>query len=181
MKKLLMILPLVLNLCFMVGCQDEAAMAELEELRAQAEVEEQNEAIFRHFIEELNKGNTEVFNEVFAPDYAYYFPSNTQEPMSLEETQEMVKTHLISFPDYNWTIEELFAVKDTVIARISIAGTFAGDYYGIPATGNKVESSAIFIVRIENGKIVEQRKEGDVLNVMQQLGMELKPKEEDSI
>ena len=61
----------------------------------------------------------------------------------------------VSFPDYNWTIEELFAVKNRVIARISIAGTFIGDYYGIPATGNEVQSSAIFIVRIENGKISE--------------------------
>jgi predicted ester cyclase len=97
--------------------------------------------------------------------------------LSLEETQEMVKTHLISFPDYKWRIEELFAVKDRVIARISISGTFTGDYYGIPATGNEAQSSAIFIVRIENGKIVEQRKEQDVLNIMEQLGMELKPKE----
>jgi len=176
MKKLILILPLALILCFMVGCQDQEAMAELEEFRAQAAIEDQNEAIFRHFTEELNKGNIEIFNDLFAPNYTYYFPSNTQEPESLEETKEMIKTHLISFPDYHWTIEELFAVKDTVIARISNVGTFTGNYYGIPATGNKVKSSAIFIVRIENGKIVEQRKEGDVLNVMQQLGMELKPK-----
>ena len=178
MKKFLLILPLALILCFVVGCQDKAAMAELEAMKVQAKFEEQNEALFRKVVDEQNKGNTEFFNEFFAPDYAYYFPSNTQEPMSLEETQEMVKTHLISFPDYNWTIEELFAVKDRVIARISSAGTFTRDYHGIAATGNKVESSTIIMARIENGKIAEERKEVDVLNVMQQLGMELKPKEE---
>ena len=37
MKKLLMILPLALILCFMVGCQDKEAMAKLEEFRARAE------------------------------------------------------------------------------------------------------------------------------------------------
>jgi len=89
----------------------------------------------------------------------------------------MFKTHLISFPDYSWTIEELFAVKDRVIARISSVGTFEKDYYGLPATGNRIESSTIIIARIENGKIVEERKEVDVLNIMQQAGMELKPKE----
>ncbi len=177
MKKLCIVLPLALFLCFMVGCQDKEAMAELEAMKAQAEVEEQNEALFRKVVDELNKGNTEFFNEFYAPDYAYYFPSNTQKPISLEETQELVKTHLKSFPDFNWSIEELFAIKDRIIARISSTGTFTEDYHGIPATGNKVESSAIFIARIENGKIVEERKEGDVLNVMQQLGMELKPKE----
>ncbi len=178
MKKLFMILSLILVLCFAFACQDKAAMAELEEFKAQAEVEARNMELVKSYIEELNKGNTEFFNEFYAPDYAYYFPSNTQEPKSLEETQEMVKTHLMSFPDYNWTIEELFAVKDRVIARISSAGTFTGDYYGIPATGNKAGSSTIIIVRIENGKIIEERKEMDALNVMQQLGMELKPKEE---
>lgn len=177
MKKLCVILPLALILCFMVACQDKEAMAELEAFKAQAEVEEQNEAIFRHFTEELNNGNLGVFDEFFAPDYAYYFPSNAQDPLSLEETREMLKSHLQSFPDYKWTIEELYAVRDTVIARISTSGTFTEEYGGISPTGNKVESSAIFIARIENGKIVEERKEMDVLNVMQQLGMELKPKE----
>jgi hypothetical protein len=57
MKKPLMILPLALILCFMVGCQDKATMTELEEFRAQAAVEEQNIAIVKHFFEELNKGN----------------------------------------------------------------------------------------------------------------------------
>jgi hypothetical protein len=50
MKNLSMILPLALILCFMVGCQDKAAMAELEEFKAQAAVEEQNKAlVMRYF------------------------------------------------------------------------------------------------------------------------------------
>jgi hypothetical protein len=44
MKNLSMILPLALILCFMVGCQDKEAMAELEALKAQTQVEEQNKA-----------------------------------------------------------------------------------------------------------------------------------------
>ena len=175
MKRLFCVIPLVFLLWFVVGCQDKKAMAELEEYKARAAVEEQNKALFRKVVDEQNKGNTEFFERFFAPEYAYYSPSNTQEPMSREETQEMVNTHLISFPDYKWTIEELFAVKDRVIARISSTGTFTKDYHGIPATGKRVESSTIVIARMENGKIVEERKEVDVLNVMQQLGMELKP------
>ncbi len=50
MKKLLMILPLALILCFMVGCQDKEAMAELEEFRAQAKVEEQNKEISKSLL-----------------------------------------------------------------------------------------------------------------------------------
>jgi len=71
MNKLYMILPLALILCFTVGCQDKEAMAELEEFRAQAKVEEQNEALYRGIIEELNKGNSEYFNEFYSPDFLY--------------------------------------------------------------------------------------------------------------
>ncbi len=51
MKKLFMILPLALILCFMVDCQDRAAMAELVEFKAQAEVEEQNKEIVKRYFE----------------------------------------------------------------------------------------------------------------------------------
>ena len=59
MKKLCMILPLALILCFLVGCQDKAAMAELEVFKAQAKVEEQNKALVLKWYEELGKGNIE--------------------------------------------------------------------------------------------------------------------------
>jgi steroid delta-isomerase-like uncharacterized protein len=161
----------------MVGCQDKAAMAELEEFRTQAEVEEQNEALYRGIIEELNKGNTEFFNEFYAPDFFYYSPSNNPKPMPLEETQEFIKMVLRAFPDFNMSIEELIAVGDKVIVRYIIRGTHEGEFQGIPATGNKFEISSTFIIRIENGKLVEEREDADMLGMMTQLGMELKPRE----
>ena len=55
--------------------------------------------------------------------------------------------------------------------------THQGEIQGIPPTGNKIEASGIMIHRVENGKVVEDREEADMLGLMQQLGMELKPKE----
>ncbi|MGD8536612.1 MAG: nuclear transport factor 2 family protein, partial [Candidatus Aminicenantes bacterium] len=77
MKKLLMILPLAMILCFIVGCQDKAAMAELEEFKAQAVVEEQNKEVVLKWVEEQDKGNIDVFLDLFAPDFLYYEPSNS--------------------------------------------------------------------------------------------------------
>ena len=62
MKKLCMILSLALILCFMVGCQDKGAMAELDEMKAQAAVEEQNIALVKHFLAEIDKKNIDVEN-----------------------------------------------------------------------------------------------------------------------
>lgn len=178
MKKLFMVIPLVFLLCFTFACQDKEAMAELEEFKAQAEVEEQNEALYRGIIEEINKGNSEYFNEFYSPDSLYYFPSNNPKPLSREESQEFVKGFFESFPDLNFSIEELYAVDDRVIVRYILRGTHKGDWRGIPATGNKFEISSTFIVRIENGKVVEEREDFDQLGFLLQLGMELKPKEE---
>jgi len=83
-KKLLMILPLALILCFVVGCQDKEAMAELEEFRAQAELEEQNLALVKGLWEEVEKGNVEIFRELCAPEFAYYSTSISPEPISLD-------------------------------------------------------------------------------------------------
>jgi predicted ester cyclase len=49
--------------------------------------------------------------------------------------------------------------------------------YGIPPTGNEIESSEIAIFRIENGKIAEVRIESNSLGFMRQFGMELKPRD----
>ena len=179
MKNLCMILSMALVLCFMVGCQNKEAMAELEKFKAQAEVEEQNKELIRNYFKELDKGNAEIFREVYAPDAAYYFPSGITEPMSLEQEIEQFKMFHNAIPDLVHNIEEIISVGDKVIVRFIARGTHTGEIeeMGIPATGNEVEVSSIIIFRIENGKVVEERQEADMLGFMQQFGMELKPKE----
>ena len=177
MKKHYIILPLALILCFMVGCQDKDAMAELEEFKAQAEVEEQNKELVKRMYEAFNEGDFEAYKEVVAPEYAWYLPSRNTEPISREGTIEFGREMHNAFPDCHWSVEDLIAVEDIVISRFIMRGTHEGEFQGIPATGNKVEVSGFMMTRIENGKIVEDKEEVDQLGFMQQLGMELKPKE----
>jgi steroid delta-isomerase-like uncharacterized protein len=177
MKKLYMILPLAIILCFMVGCQDKAAMAELEGFRAQAEVEEQNKEIVIRFYEELDNGNIENVVEFFAPNFLWYEPSNSPTPLSKEEAHEHLKMFYEVFPKWQRKIEEIITEGNKVITRTIDSTTHEREFRGIPATGNKVEFGVIVIYSIDNGKIVEMREELDELGAMMQLGMELKPKE----
>ena len=180
MKKSLTQLFLVISLCFLlcfsISCQNQEAMAELEEFRAQAEVEEQNKALMCKSFEEWNKGNSEFFMEATTPEYVYYSPSGNPNPNSREDAVESVKVFRKGFPDISFSIEELIAVGDKTITRFVIRGTHEGEFMGIPTTGKKIEVSGIIISRIENGKWVEEWEEMDTLGLMQQLGMELKPK-----
>ncbi len=180
MKKRLLILPFALILCFMVACQDKEAMAELEAMKVQAALEQQNKDLMRKSFEEWNKGNSGFFMEATTPDYVYYSPSANPNPMSREDAVESVKALWKSFPDVSFYIEELIAEDDRLTTRFVFRGTHEGEFMGIPATGNKIEVSGIIISRIENGKFVEEWEEMDIMGLMVQLGMELKPKEGDS-
>ncbi len=179
LTQLSLIASLCLLLCFSISCQNQIAKEELEAMKALAEVEEQNKDLVKRVIDEVNKGNVEIFKELYAPDYGFYSPSNSPKPMSLEELIEFIKMVLKAFPDANWSTEELFAEEDSVIARFILTGTHEGEFQGIPATKNKFEVSSIIIFRIKNGKVIEEREDADILGLMMQLGMELKPKEEE--
>jgi len=176
MKNPLLVVSLVLLLCFAFGCQNKSEKAELEKFRVQANLEEQTTEFVKHCFEEMNKGNFEILNEACAPEYLYYSPSINPKPMSLKETYEFIKMVFKAFPDVNWRIEKLFVVGDAAIIWNVYTGTHQGEFAGIPATGNRVEVSSILLWRLKDGKIIEEREEANMLGLMQQLGMELKPK-----
>jgi len=170
-----MILPLALILCVMVGCQDKAALDELEEFRAQAALEDANKALVVRLADAYQSHDIEAMREIYSPDLLSHIP---QQDFRLEESLESMKQQFVMFPDWNASTEDLFAKGDKVVWRGITRGTHTGDIEGFPATGKKIEQSANIIFRVENGRIVEEWFEYDNLSTYQQLGFELKPKEE---
>jgi steroid delta-isomerase-like uncharacterized protein len=177
MKKLLLILPLALILCFVVGCQDKEAMAELDAFKAQAEIEEQNKKFALHFYEEIDKQNFEAAIAMFAPD-AKIYGSGGFKPAKPEELRPIFPAYFTAFPDYVHNIEDVIAKGDKVVIRTTYTGTHEGDFFGALPTGNSFKYLGIHILTIKEGKIVEAWVLEDMLYLCQQLGMELKQKEE---
>jgi steroid delta-isomerase-like uncharacterized protein len=177
MKRLFCVIPLVFLLCFVAGCQDKAAMAELEQFKAQAAVEEQNLELARNVHLAWTKRNYDLIRSSCAPDMVYYSPSNTKQLDNIEKLIEFAEVYFASFPNYEVSIEDGIAKGDKVALRAIWRGANEGEFMGIPATGNKIEFGQTLFFRFENGKIVEMWEDYDSLGMMQQLGMELKPKE----
>jgi predicted ester cyclase len=180
MKKLCMILPLALILCFMVGCQDKEAMAELEAMKAQAEVEEQNKALIKQYFAELDRGVLEDVDS-FADKYIsfkciWHFPGGVN-ISGIEAIKEYIVGANTSFPDLVHTIDDIIAEGEKVAYRITARGTHKEEFMGIKPTGNEITATGEGICRVLDGKIVEWWMESDYLSLMQQFGMELKPKE----
>ena len=177
MKKLLMIIPMALILCFMVGCQDKEAMAELEVMKAQGEVEEQNKEIARELFAVIDAGDFDRLNELFADDFAVDAPG-LPEPLRKDMLFQLIKTHYTAFPDWIHVIEDVIADGDKVAVKLTHNGTHKAEYEGIPATRIKAILPAMHLITIVGGKIKEWFAVEDYfLGLYMQLGMELKPKE----
>ena len=181
MKKLFMILSLVLILCFMVGCQDKEAMTELEKFKAQAAVEEQNKAIVERWFTEGDKGKEQslaLIDELIAGDYVCHFASyDINGPDGLKEHINQASG---VFSNMQHIIRANFAEGNNVTTRCIFRAIHSGDFMGISGTGSQLEVPIIYMFRIEDGKMKECWVDWDsLLTLTMQLGMELKPKEEE--
>ena len=65
-----MILLSTLICCFMVGCQDKVAIAELEKFKVQAEFEEQNKELVHVLFAAIDIGDFDKLKEFIADDIA---------------------------------------------------------------------------------------------------------------
>ena len=175
MKRLLVLLPL--SLLIMVSCQDKETLAELDKVKAQVELEKQNLVLIGKYIEALNVKDVQLLDEFLDPQFKIYVPSNSENPLSLDQHKEWIEGIMQAFPDIHWDIQDIFAYKDKVCLRWTCTATYLGDDPDNPATGKQILGSAIEIFKVENGKILEERSEMDALGWNLQLGFELKMKE----
>lgn len=184
MKKCICIIPLVFLLCFVVSCQDKAAMAELEKYKAQAAVEEQNKALALRCVDAFQKGDVVALKDIFSPDYVGHLqdnnlPDNTTRTQTYEMALESCKHITAAFSDVVIIVEETIAQGDKVTIRYTAKGTYTGADLGLRDVRKKIEIGGIAIGRLENGKIVEVWDAADSLRFFKQLGAELAPKSEE--
>jgi steroid delta-isomerase-like uncharacterized protein len=79
-----------------------------------------------------------------------------------------------AFPDLFWTFEDVVAEGDRIVCRIRLRGTNSGPLrfarMPLPATGRTIDSEAIHIFRVADGKIAELWAQRDEVGMLRQLG-----------
>jgi steroid delta-isomerase-like uncharacterized protein len=134
--------------------------------------EENKEKVRRLLVEAFTEGKAEVVDEVLDPDFVCYDPnSEAGEIRGAETIKGEIGYFHDAFADFAYTIEDQIAEGDQVVTRYTISGTHHGEFFGVPATGERIEMSGIVIDRFdESGKMVEEWPEYDLLGAMRQLG-----------
>ena len=134
---------------------------------------EDNKALARRVYEEtINQRNLAVLDELYVPDCVYHAPSRTIQ--GVEALKQALWMYFTAFPDMRIAIEDMIAEGDRVVIRFTYRGTHKGDLMGIPPTGKQVTVTGIDIMRIANGKILEEWINNDL---MQQLGVTSTPEQ----
>jgi steroid delta-isomerase-like uncharacterized protein len=136
-------------------------------------VSEVNKEKVRRVLEEaFGQGKVEVIDEVLHSDFVCYDPnSEAGEVRGAETIKGEIGYFRQAFPDFFWRVEDQVAEGDKVVSRYTMGGTHQGEFFGVPATGKRVEITGIQIDRFdESGKLVEEWPEYDLLGAMKQMG-----------
>jgi len=133
----------------------------------------ENKAVVRRLYEEVwNKRKLELISELVSPSHALQAPNVAGNVVAVgpEAYKRQLLLFLAGYSDLHWTIEDLIAEDDKVVACWTVAGTHRGEFMGVPATNKKVSVDGMTIHHITNGKIMDSYSNWDALGMMQQLG-----------
>jgi steroid delta-isomerase-like uncharacterized protein len=131
---------------------------------------EMKDFVIRWVEEFFNNHDVDAADKFISQDYVGHFNGLTEPVRGLESMKKMAGEYLKAFPDLHILIEDIIVEDDRVAATYHWTGTHQGDFMGIPATGKCVSVDGMDMVRLKDGKIVEEWNREDNLGLMQQLG-----------
>jgi len=79
--------------------------------------------------------------------------------------------YLKRFSDISFTVKDVFGIGNKLVKHWNFKGTHTDVFFSIPATNKKVDIDGVTLVRMENGKIADERDFLYNLEFMQQLGL----------
>ena len=132
--------------------------------------ETKNVELTEHFAEQLMKGNLDVVNEVFAPDFIDHDPAPDQGE-GAEGLRDFWMSFRTAFPDFQIKVEQMVVKDDKVAIAYSVSGTNEGEFETHQPTGKRMSVRGLQITRFDNGQVVERWGMSDLLEIHKQLGL----------
>ena len=118
-----------------------------------------------------NQGRVEVIPELIAEDLVDHIDLAGIEGSGRQRYRASVVQMRTAFPDYHESVNLAVAEGDIVVSFARITGTQTGEFFGMPASGRRIDFPAIGALRFRDGRAIERWGVGDNLSMMQQLGL----------
>ena len=113
-------------------------------------------------------GDTSVVNDKNFTEDIIIVTSNG-DLVGIEACLEYYSNYLTGFSDIEWTIIDAFGQGNKLTKHWNFKGKHTGNFFGIPATGNKLNLSGTTIVTMRDGRIAKEHDFFDMKSMLDQL------------
>lgn len=134
----------------------------------------ENKAVALKFFDALSNGDLQTTADLMAEDHLFHFPLFGGPANKTEHATGQVKV-LEAIPDFHEEVLEQFGEGDMVFSRLRLRGTRKGEFMGVPAADQKIDIEVFNVMKIRDGKIVEEWDEFDTISFLVQFGVTEQP------
>lgn len=135
---------------------------------------DKNIAAVRSYWGAANNHSADEMRDTLTDDYIHHDPGLPVPDADRETHVQIIAGGMMdAFPDLHVTIHDMIAEGDKVAVRWSFSGTHKGELPGnppLPATGKKIDVSAMATHRMDGDKLAETWVNFDVMGMLMQLG-----------
>jgi predicted ester cyclase len=131
-----------------------------------------NIELLRRYFDEVWKREDPTALPTFLHERYRRHTSPDATPLDATEQLERLRGFRAGFPDITIDLEEVLADNDHVAFRSTMRGTHRGEFLGVQPTGRRVTVGLVDMMRIEDGRIIEQWGGPDMLDLLRQLEMD---------
>jgi len=133
---------------------------------------EKNKRIIREFYERSHRGDLDVYDEMFAPEFVSYSSAAGGELRGPAAFKAAYVTYASAFPDFHTTIDIIVAESNYVMVYGVATGTHEGTFMGLAPTHKKLRWTGVAIYRFNDDGLIDGRwQEIDGLGLFTQLGL----------
>ncbi len=126
--------------------------------------------VIRSLIEDVyGKGKVELIDELVDEEYLEH-PMPAGFSPDRKGLASFVQALRGALSDMDASVERVLVDGDQVAFRWRITGRHSGEFLGIPASGNHIETTGNDVAVMREGKVLERWCEQDLLSLMTQLG-----------
>ena len=177
MRRLLIIFPLFILLCFVFGCRQP-----VEETEEQMTYKEARK-ILDDVLAIWNEGKLDLIEKHYASDVILKTSVMPQPSKGYEGIKTWLNSSLTSTPDHRLAFNEFYVAGNVIFTKFTATGTNTGPLSTpsgeIPAPGRSFSITGMSFYRIENGLFKEQEVVFNALDMLMQMGFKVMPPHEE--
>ena len=156
---------LFIFLIFASGCNNQSK--EKKESNSIIQLERDLE-MYKNVWNSFLAGDTSVVNDKnFTEDIIIV--TSEGDLVGIEACLEYYSNYLNGFSDIEWTIIDAFGQGNKLTKHWNFKGKHTGNFFGIPASGNKLNLSGTTIVTMRDGRIAKEHDFFDMKSMLDQL------------